>query len=125
MRGFDQMLTAINTAPQVTIARVHGAALGGGFGLVCVSDIAIASESAHFALPEVRLGLSPALISPYVIARLGLTRTRHLMLTGKRFDAEEALDYGLIHYVCADADLDAAVQNVLDEIMECAPNALA
>ena len=82
----DALLQAINQAPQVVIARVQGAALGGGLGLVCVSDIAIAGYSASFGLPEAQLGLAPALISPYVLARLGFTRTRELMLTGERFD---------------------------------------
>lgn len=125
MAVLDQMLEAINTAPQVTIARIQGAALGGGFGLVCVTDIAIAGDSARFALPEVRLGLAPALISPYVIARLGLTRTRQLMLTGIRFGAQDALNYGLIHHACADADLDTQVEKYIGDVMECAPNALA
>jgi len=122
---FDQMLTAINTAPQVTIARIQGAAMGGGFGLVCVSDIAIAGESARFALPETRLGLAPALIAPYVLARLGLTRTRQIMLTGERFESAEALSYGLIHHACADDQLDDQVQHFVNQVLECAPNALA
>lgn len=125
MQAFDRMLYMINTAPQVTLARVQGAALGGGLGLVCVTDLAIAGESARFALPEVRLGLSPALISPYVIARVGLTRARDLMLTGRRFGAAEALDYGLVHYACAEADLDAMVEQQVQEILEGAPHALA
>ena len=125
MRGFDQMLHAIQTAPQVTIARIQGAAMGGGFGLVCVTDIAIAGESAKFALPEVRLGLSPALISPYVIARLGMTRARQLMLTGQRFGAQEAQQYGLVHFASADADLDTFVEQQVSEVLEGAPNALA
>jgi isohexenylglutaconyl-CoA hydratase len=78
----DALLQAINQAPQVVITRVQGAALGGGLGLVCVSDIAIAGYSASFGLPEAQLGVAPALISPYVLARLGFTRTRELMLTG-------------------------------------------
>lgn len=77
----DKMLRTINEAPQVVIAKVEGAAMGGGFGIVCVVDIAIASTEAKMGLPEVRLGIVPALISPYVIERVGVTRARELMLT--------------------------------------------
>lgn len=125
MSEVDTMLRAINEAPQVTIARVQGAAMGGGFGLVCVSDIALASSEAQFGLPEVRLGVAPALISPYVIQRLGLTRARQLMLTGARFDAETAFIYGLIHQVCSPAKLDAAIAETLNSVLACSPNALA
>jgi enoyl-CoA hydratase/carnithine racemase len=120
----DEMLRAVNEAPQVVVARVQGAAMGGGLGLVCVSDVAIAGESASFALPEVRLGIAPALISPYVIARVGFTRARQLMLTGVRFGAEAALTYGLVHETCADAALDSRVDALTSEILRCAPGAL-
>lgn len=125
MARFDHMLNLINTAPQVTIARVQGAAMGGGFGLVCASDIAVASEGATFGLPEVRLGVAPALISPYVIARIGLTRARQLMLTGARFDANAALTYGLVQAVCPPDGLDDAMGGFLREVRECSPHALA
>jgi isohexenylglutaconyl-CoA hydratase len=125
MSRFDQMLRAVNEAPQVTIARIQGAAMGGGFGLVCVSDVAIASETAKFGLPEVRLGVAPALISPYVIARLGMSRARQLMLTGVRFDAVKALDYGLVHEVQPPDELDARVETVVQEVLLCSPEALA
>lgn len=125
MTRFDVMLRTINEAPQVTIARVQGPALGGGFGLVCVSDIAIAGDRARFGLPEVRLGVSPALISPYVIARIGLSRTRRLMLTGGHLDADEALDAGLVHQTCTTEDLDVQINAILDDVLQCAPNALA
>jgi len=121
----DAMLRAVNEAPQAVIARVQGVALGGGFGLVCVSDIAIASTDAKFGLPEVRLGLAPAMISPFVLQRLGLMRTRELMLTGRRFGAEQAKDYGLVHEVCAPEELDAYVQAVLDDLRQCSPGAIA
>jgi isohexenylglutaconyl-CoA hydratase len=125
MSVFDQMLRAVNEAPQVTITRVQGAAMGGGFGLVCVSDIAIAGASAKFGLPEVRLGVVPALISPYVIQRVGLTRARQMMLTGERFDAATALGYGLIHAAVSDEDLVNATQGYVEQALECSPNALA
>jgi isohexenylglutaconyl-CoA hydratase len=121
----DAMLRAVNHAPQAVIARVQGAAMGGGLGLVCVSDIAIASTDAMFGLPEVRLGLAPAMISPFVIQRLGLTRTRELMLTGRRFGGEQAKEYGLVHEVCASDELDMRVNAVLDDLRQCSPNAIA
>ncbi len=123
--NFDLMLQAVNTAPQVVIAKVEGAAMGGGFGLVCVSDIAIASQEAIFGLPEVRLGIVPALISPYVIDRIGLTTARRLMLTGARFEGADALTYGLVHEVVAPDALDEHVQHVLEDIRLCSPDALA
>ncbi|MBI5670357.1 MAG: enoyl-CoA hydratase/isomerase family protein [Chloroflexi bacterium] len=123
--ALDHLLQLVNTAPQVVIAKIQGAAMGGGFGLVCVSDIAIASSDAKLGLPEVRLGLVPALISPYVIQRLGLTRARELMLTGRRFGAQEAESYGLVHEFCDVNDLDARINDLLEQIRQCSPNALA
>jgi isohexenylglutaconyl-CoA hydratase len=121
----DTLLRTVNQSPKVVVARVDGAALGGGLGLVCVSDIAIASTSASFGLPEARLGLAPAIITPYVIARIGLTRARLLMLTGVRFDGASAHEYGLVHEVCPPNILDECVTAVLDEIRQCSPAALA
>jgi isohexenylglutaconyl-CoA hydratase len=123
--NLDVMLRTVNQASQVVIAKVEGAALGGGLGLVCVSDIAIASEDANFGLPEVRLGISPAFISPYVLQRLGLTRTRELMLTGRRFGSVEALDYGLVHLTCGIDEIDDCVRVQLNDIRLCAPGAIA
>jgi enoyl-CoA hydratase/carnithine racemase len=120
----DALLRAINQAPQVVIARVQGAALGGGLGLVCVSDIAIAGYSASFGLPEAQLGIAPALISPYVLARLGFTRTRELMLTGHRFDYLAAHQWGLVQHYCADFELDTCVRLILKDVLRAAPEAL-
>jgi enoyl-CoA hydratase/carnithine racemase len=108
----------------VVVARIQGPAMGGGLGLVCVSDIAIAHEGATFGLPEVRLGLAPAVISPYVVQRAGFTRARQLMLTGKRFGAVAALEYGLIHEVAPDGKLDTQVEATVADVLKCAPNAL-
>ncbi|HRL12233.1 MAG TPA: enoyl-CoA hydratase-related protein [Aggregatilineales bacterium] len=125
MARFDHMLRTVNEAPQVTIARVQGGALGGGFGLVCVTDIAIAADNALFSLPEVRMGLAPALISPYVIQRIGLTSARRLMLTGGHLSADEALRCGVVHEVVPADGLDARIDALLAEVRLCAPNALA
>jgi len=123
--SLDKMLKTINEAPQVVIAKIEGAAMGGGFGIVCVADIAIASTEAKMGLPEVRLGIVPALISPYVIERVGLTRARELMLTGRRFDGYVAQQYGIVHEAVVPEELDARVQVILEEIKQCSPHALA
>ena len=121
----DTMLRMVNRSPKVVIAKVDGAALGGGFGLVCVSDIAIASTTASFGMPEARIGLVPAIIAPYVIQRIGLTRARLLMLTGVRFDGVSAHEYGLVQEVCPTEILDECVEAILTEVRECSPAALA
>lgn len=121
---FEHLLIAINTAPQIVVARVEGAAMGGGFGLVCVSDIAIASTRLVMGLPEVRLGIAPAFISTYVVQRIGLTRTRELMLTGRRFTAEQARDYGLVHDVIPFDVLDEHMDVMLQELRQCSPAAI-
>ncbi|MGB1287474.1 MAG: enoyl-CoA hydratase/isomerase family protein [Aggregatilineales bacterium] len=123
--NLDAMLRACNQASQVVIARVEGAAMGGGLGLLCVSDVAIASEDTKFALPEVRLGVAPAFISPFVLQRMGLTRARELMLTGRRFTGTQAYEYGLIHSVAPAGELDYYVEQELYEISQCAPGAIA
>lgn len=121
----DMMLRTINEAPQVVVARVEGAAMGGGLGIVCVSDIAVARADALFALPEVRLGLAPAIISPYVIERVGVTRARELMLTGRRFRGDEAQKYGLVHDVCLPNDIDDHMNMLLEQLKQCSPSAIA
>jgi len=123
--NLDNMLTAVNQASQVVIAKIEGVALGGGLGLVCVSDIAIASATAKIGLPEVRLGIAPSFISPYVIQRVGFTRARELMLTGRRFDGHKAFEYGFVHEVCEPEDLDNCVSAILKEINYSAPGAIS
>jgi isohexenylglutaconyl-CoA hydratase len=120
----DELLRAVNEAPQVVVARIQGPAMGGGLGMVCVTDIAIADEDAMFGLPEVRLGLAPAVISPYVVQRIGFTRARQLMLTGRRFNPAAALEYGLIHEVAPAGQLSAQVEATVADVLKCAPNAL-
>lgn len=122
---FDKMLQAINHAPQVVIARVQGAAMGGGVGLVCVADMAVAAHEATLGLPEVRLGLVPAVISPYVVARIGLSRSRQLMLTGARLKGQAAAEAGLVSHTCPAADLDTVVHTIANDILQASPAALA
>ncbi len=104
---------------------VEGTAMGGGFGLACVGDVTLASESAVFRLPEASLGVVPAQIAPYLVERLGISQARRLAVTGGRIDAKAALALGLVHELHADAELDAALQRVLGEILQNAPQAVA
>jgi methylglutaconyl-CoA hydratase len=115
------MLDAINRCPAPVVARVQGHALGGGAGLVACSDIAIAEENAVFAFSEVKLGIIPAVISPYALAKIGQSAARRYFVTGERFDAATALRIGLVHEVAA--DLDAAVESVLAELRSAGPRA--
>ena len=115
------MLDAIDRCPAPVLARIQGHALGGGAGLVACSDIAIADRKAVFAFSEVKLGIIPAVISPYALAKIGQSAARRYFVTGERFDAETALRIGLVHEV-AD-DLDAAVERILGELRSAGPKA--
>lgn len=119
------LMKAVYELPKPTVARVNGAALGGGAGLVACCDIAIASEEAVFGTTEVRLGLIPAVIGPYVIAAIGSRQARRLMLTGERITAREAVAIGLVHQVVAQDQLDAAVEMILGELLKGGPSAVA
>lgn len=119
------LMRALDQLPKPTIARVHGAALGGGVGLVACCDIAVAADPAMFGLSEVRLGIVPAVISPYVVAAIGSRNARRYFLTGERFTADEARHIGLVHEVVASGDLDAAIERHLDAILEGGPIAIA
>lgn len=121
----DAMLQAVQNAPQVVIAKINGAAMGGGFGLVCVSDVAVSADHVMFAMPEVRLGIVPAVISPYVINRIGLTHARRMMLIGDPCTPQQAVEYGLVHEICPADQLDERVQAILDQIQLASPHALA
>ena len=114
-----RMLEAIDCCPAPVVARVQGYALGGGSGLVCCTDVAIAAPDATFGFSEVKLGIVPAVISPFVFPRIGTAAARRLFLTGERFDAETALRIGLVHEVAA--DLDAAVDRVVGELLSSGP----
>jgi len=120
------MLHTINTAPQVVIAVVEGFALGGGVGLSCVADITIAHARASFALTEVTLGVVPATISPFVVARIGLTQARYLGVTGARLTGEQAGAIGMAQIVAEDDEkLEAELKAAINRILRCAPQAVA
>ena len=121
---FDLML-AVDRCPQPVVGRINGAAIGGGAGLVCCCDIAVAVERATFGFSEARLGIVPAVISPFVLSRIGPARARELFLTGERFDAHRALSIGLIHHVAAEDDLDAVVAERVTQLLQAAPEAQA
>lgn len=122
-RRFAGMLAALAACPKPTVARVHGLALGGGVGLICACDIAIAAPTAQFAVSEARLGLLPAVIAPYLVNAVGLRQARRLGLTAGRIGAAEALQIGLVQQV-AD-DLDGAVERCITELLASGPQAQA
>ena len=124
-RMFGRMLERIEAAPQAIVAVIEGAALGGGFGLCCVSDVAIASEDARFRLPETSLGVPPAQIAPFIVRRLGLTHARRLAVTGGSLDAAQALALGLVHHVSPGTGLEDQLERILKDIARCAPEAVA
>jgi methylglutaconyl-CoA hydratase len=123
-RRMAEMFRAIHTCPKPVIGRINGPAIGGGIGLVAVCDVAIAAESAFFAFSEVKLGLVPAVISPYVIRRIGPARARSLFITGERFTAQDALRFGLVDRVVPDDLLDQEVQSVIRLIRSSGPEAI-
>ena len=116
-----RMLDTIDSCPAPVVARVQGYALGGGSGLVCCTDVAIAAPDAVFGFSEVKLGIVPAVISPFVFPRIGTTAARRFFLTGERFDAETALRIGLVDEITA--ELDDAVDHVVGEILTAGPEA--
>jgi methylglutaconyl-CoA hydratase len=119
-----RMFLTLDRLPVPVLGRVHGAALGGGVGLAAICDIVVAGESAHFGLTEVRLGLIPAVIAPFVIAKIGRSAARELFLTGARFSAERARTLGLVHAVVAEPQIDATIRAYLDDILAGAPGAI-
>lgn len=124
-RRFAAMLSRIDRCPKPTVAAVQGAALGGGVGLACACDIAIASMGATFSVSEARFGILPAVIGPYVINAVGPRQARRLALTTTRIGAEEALRIGLVQQVVAPDRLESAVQSALDELLQAGPQAQA
>jgi len=115
-RAAAAMFLALDELPVPVIARVHGAAVGGGAGLAAVADVAVADEAATFAFSEVKLGLIPAVIAPYALAKIGVSAARELFITGRRFDAQHARRIGLVHDVVPADQLDGAIDRYLTEI---------
>jgi methylglutaconyl-CoA hydratase len=120
-----RMYERLDTLPVPLIGRVQGAALGGGSGLAAICDVVIAARDAVFGFTEVKLGILPGVISPYVIAKIGRSAARELFLTGARFPAERAHQIGLVHAVVDANDLDAAVRRYVNKFLGCGPTAIA
>ncbi len=125
-RDLASMFRLMNEFPKPLIAAIHGAAIGGGVGLVSVCDIAIAVKDTQFSLSEVRLGIVPACIGPFVVAKIGASHARGLFISAERFQAPKAQSVGLVHEVVEDLSaLDEALERVLGNVLQCGPNAMA
>src|SRR3989440_4469679 len=123
-KALATMFRALYDLEMPLVARVQGAAIGGGGGLVAVADIAVASTEATFAFSETRLGILPAVVSPYVVRKIGPARATALFVTGSRIDAQRAHEIGLVERLVEPSDLDAAVSRVLDAIVSAGPKAV-
>jgi methylglutaconyl-CoA hydratase len=123
--AMSRMFAAIDALPAAVIGRIQGAALGGGAGLAAVCDIVVAGENAVFGFTEVKLGIVPAVISPFALAKIGRSAARELFLTGARFSAARAKEIGLVHAVVAEVELDEAVDRFIRELLTAGPDALA
>jgi len=124
-RRLAVMYWTIDECPRPMVAKVQGAAMGGGAGLVAVADVVVADSEARFAFSEVRLGIAPATISPFVVRKIGTSHTRSLFVTGERFDAQRAREIGLVHTVVPRDGLDAAVDEKVGELVQGGPVAQA
>lgn len=124
-RTVAAMFRALDELPCAVIGRVHGHAMGGGAGLVAVCDTVVAAADTVFAFSEVKLGIAPAVISPYVVRSIGRSHARALFVTGERFDAARAEQIGLVHCTVDVEDLDALVAALLDEVLAAGPEAVA
>jgi methylglutaconyl-CoA hydratase len=124
-RRLAVLLSTLDTCAKPVVARVQGPAFAGALGLIAACDIAVASDLAQFAVTEVRLGLIPATISPYLVRSMGAPAARRLILTGQRFGAAEAKTLGLVHEVVPAAELDAKVSAIVADLMAASPAALA
>jgi len=123
--AMSRMFHALDTLPIPLVGRIHGAALGGGAGLAAVCDIVVAEDGALFGFTETKLGILPAVISPFALAKIGRSAARELFLTGMRFPASRAKEIGLAHAVVPAAELDAAVNAYVDEFKTAGPEAVA
>jgi methylglutaconyl-CoA hydratase len=124
-RAMAHMFAALDRLPIPLIGRIHGAALGGGAGLAAVCDIVVSAEDAIFGFTEVKLGILPAVISPYALAKIGQSAARELFLTGARFSAARARDIGLVHAVGDQAEIDRIVAKYVNDLLTSAPQAVA
>ncbi len=123
-RSFGNLISAVHECPKTVVAVVEGSVFGGGVGLACVADVCLVSRDTKIGLPEVTLGLPPAQIIPFVVGRVGLSRARHLALTGARIDGAEAFRIGMAHALADDgAALDQLLEQTLAQIQRCAPQA--
>lgn len=120
----EKMLSAIDSSPVPVVGRIHGAAIAGATGLVACCDYAVAEESTIFAFTETRLGLAPAVISPFVLRKVGYSFARAMFLTAERFDAKRAYEAGLVHRVVGEEELDASVADVVESLLQAGPQAL-
>jgi methylglutaconyl-CoA hydratase len=123
--AMSRMFAALNELPMPLIGRIHGAALGGGAGLAAVCDIVVAEERAVFGFTEVKLGILPAVISPFALAKIGRSAARELFATGARFSAARAKEIGLVHAVAPPQELDAKVAEYVGEILSSGPEGIA
>jgi len=119
------MYRAVDELPRPVVAKVRAAAIGGGAGLVAAADVAVAEEGARFAFSEVRLGIAPATIAPFVVRKIGFSHARSLFLTGERFDTETAREIGLVHEVAPEEELDARTEDVVSRLLQGGPVAQA
>lgn len=124
-KRMGHLFSVIHKAPQAVLARVQGAAVGGGLGLVAACDGVVLASDARLGCPEVRLGLVPAVIAPFVVAKMGVAAARRYFLTGELFDAQRALGMGLAHEAVAEAELDAEIARWLGRLLKAGPKALA
>lgn len=122
---FGHLCAAFASTPLAVVAVLEGTVMGGGLGLACVADVAIATETASFRLPETSLGVVPAQIAPFLVERLGHSQAKRLAVTGGRLGAAEALSLGLVHQQVQSDEVESALQTVLADILACAPSALA
>ena len=120
-----EMFLALDTLPAAVVGRIHGAALGGGAGLTAICDIAVAEDQAVFGFTETKLGILPAVISPYVLPKIGPSAARELFLTGMRFSASRAKEIGLVHAIAPMTGLDHAVQAYVSELLSASPAGVA
>ena len=124
-QSLADLLGALNTLPQPVIGRVQGNAFGGGVGLACVCDVVIAADRAKFGLTETKLGLVPATIGPYVLARMGEAHARRVLMSSRIFNVHEAMSLGVVAQAVPASDLDAAVEVEVAAYLQCAPGAVA